>query len=101
MRDVFEIRDRRWRGIGDIAHSGLGLAAAYAAFDAERKFALASSGAAEPDRECRSGLVLVGKIKPPACPAFGTRCTPDHPLGATMVSSEGTCAAYYKYQRPS
>ena len=101
MREVFEIRDRRWRGIGGIPHSGLGLAPAYAAFDAEHKFQLASDGAAEPDRECRSGLVLVGKIKPPQCPAFATRCTPDHPLGATMVSSEGACAAYYKYRRPS
>jgi hydrogenase expression/formation protein HypD len=101
MREVFEIRDRWWRGIGGIPRSGLGLTAAYAAFDAERKFQLASSGAAEPDRGCRSGLVLVGKIKPPECPEFGTRCTPDHPLGATMVSSEGTCAAYYKYARSS
>jgi len=99
MRDVFEIRDRWWRGIGEIPRSGLGLAPPYAAFDAERRFQLATSGAAEPDRECRSGLVLVGRIKPPECPAFGTRCTPDHPLGATMVSSEGTCAAYYKYRR--
>jgi len=99
MQDVFEIRDRWWRGIGEIPRSGLGLAPAYAAFDAERKFQLTSSGAAEPDGECRSGLVLVGRIKPPECPAFGTRCTPDHPLGATMVSSEGTCAAYYKYPR--
>jgi len=99
MREVFEVRDRWWRGIGELPRSGLGLAPAYAAFDAERKFGLASRGVAEPDRECRSGLVLVGKIKPPACPAFGTRCTPDHPLGATMVSSEGACAAYYKYPR--
>ncbi len=101
IREVFEIRDRRWRGIGEIPRSGLGLAPAYAAYDAERKFGLASTPAAEPDRECRSGLVLVGKLKPPDCPAFATRCTPDHPLGATMVSSEGTCAAYYKYRRLS
>ena len=101
MREVFEIRGRRWRGIGDIPHSGLGLAPAYAAFDAERKFELASDDTPEPDRDCRSGLVLVGKIKPPECPEFGTRCTPDHPLGATMVSSEGACAAYYKYRRPA
>ncbi|HZJ63281.1 MAG TPA: hydrogenase formation protein HypD [Kofleriaceae bacterium] len=101
IREVFEVRDRRWRGIGEIATSGLGLAAAYAAFDAERKFGLVATPTAEPDRGCRSGLVLVGKLRPPECPEFGTRCTPDHPLGATMVSSEGTCAAYYRYRRPA
>ena len=100
IREVFVVRDRRWRGIGDIPRSGLALAPAYAAFDAERKFALASEPAADPDRGCLSGLVLLGKLRPPACPAFATRCTPDHPLGATMVSSEGACAAYYRYRKP-
>ncbi|HET7500787.1 MAG TPA: hydrogenase formation protein HypD [Kofleriaceae bacterium] len=101
MREVFERCDRRWRGIGGIPRSGLGLAPAYAAFDAERKFQLVADPGPEPDRGCRSGLVLVGKIKPPECPAFATRCTPDHPLGATMVSSEGACAAYYRHRRPA
>lgn len=101
IREVFALRDRRWRGIGDIPASGLGLAPAYATFDAERRFGLVAAAVAEPDRGCRSGLVLVGKLRPPECPQFGTRCTPDHPLGATMVSSEGACAAYYKYRRPS
>ena len=101
IREVFEIRDRRWRGIGCLPDSGLYLGPAYAAFDAERKFGLVSDGGPEADQACRSGLVLVGKIKPPACPEFGTRCTPDHPLGATMVSSEGACAAYFRYRRSS
>lgn len=100
IREVFVVRDRRWRGIGDIARSGLALAPAYAELDAERKFGLASEPAADPDRGCLSGLVLLGKLRPPACPAFATRCTPDHPLGATMVSSEGACAAYYRYRKP-
>ena len=71
---------------------------AYAAFDAERKFGVAEMRVEE-SSECLSGLVLQGKIKPHECPAFGTRCTPEHPLGATMVSSEGACAAYYRYRR--
>jgi hydrogenase expression/formation protein HypD len=98
IREVFEIVPRNWRGIGEIPRSGLGLRAAYAAFDAEQKFGLAHVQVKEP-AECRSGLVLQGQIKPVECPAFGTRCTPEHPLGATMVSSEGACAAYYRYRR--
>ncbi|MGA2748343.1 MAG: hypothetical protein ABSG59_06165 [Verrucomicrobiota bacterium] len=78
--------------------SGLGLRAAYAAFDAERKFGLAALRVEEPS-QCLSGLVLQGQIKPHQCPAFGAPCTPDHPLGAPMVSSEGACAAYYRYRR--
>jgi hydrogenase expression/formation protein HypD len=89
---------RRWRGIGDIAESGLGLADAYADFDAERRFG-ALSVSADETSECISGLVLRGERKPPECPAFGTRCTPEHPLGVTMVSSEGACAAYHRYRR--
>jgi hydrogenase expression/formation protein HypD len=104
IREVFARRDQRWRGIGDLPRSGLRLAPAYAAFDAEHRFPPAPGDpppAAAPDRGCRSGLVLVGKLKPPACPEFGARCTPDHPLGATMVSSEGACAAYYRHRRPA
>lgn len=101
IREVFTIRDRRWRGIGEIAASGLALAPAYADLDAAVRFGLddTAGGGSEAERGCQSGFVLVGKIKPPACPAFGTRCTPEHPLGATMVSSEGACAAYYRYRR--
>jgi hydrogenase expression/formation protein HypD len=95
---VFEVVERTWRGIGPIAASGLGLRAAYAEFDAERRFDLAGYRAAEPP-ECISGLVLQGVKKPHECPAFGTTCVPEHPLGAPMVSSEGACAAYYRYRR--
>ena len=98
IRDVFEVRDRVWRGIGSIPLSGLGLREAYRAFDAELRFEVQDVGGPE-SPDCRSGEVLQGFIKPPQCPAFGTLCTPDHPLGATMVSSEGACAAYYRYRR--
>jgi hydrogenase expression/formation protein HypD len=95
---VFAVCDRTWRGLGEIPASGLTLADAYAAFDAERVFDLGHLSAQEPD-ECRSGLVLQGRLRPPECPHFGTRCTPERPLGATMVSSEGACAAYFHYGR--
>jgi hydrogenase expression/formation protein HypD len=98
MRHVFEVVPRQWRGVGEIPRSGLGLREAYWAFDAARKFGLTGRVMPEP-AECLSGLVLQGQIKPPECPAFGIRCTPEHPLGATMVSSEGACAAYYRYRR--
>jgi len=98
VRKVFKIVHRKWRGIGEIARSGLGLANAYAAFDAEKKFGLSNHSVEEP-KECLSGLVLQGLKKPPGCPAFAKKCTPEHPLGATMVSSEGACAAYYRYRR--
>jgi hydrogenase expression/formation protein HypD len=98
IRKVFKVVPRTWRGVGEIPQSGFGLNDAYAAFDAEKKFGLADHHVAEP-AECLSGLVLQGQIKPHECPAFGTRCTPEHPLGATMVSSEGACAAYYRYRR--
>jgi hydrogenase expression/formation protein HypD len=94
---VFRVVPRKWRGVGEIPRSGLGLSEAYAAFDAEQKFGLAEREVAEP-AECLSGLVLQGQIKPHECPVFGNRCTPEHPLGATMVSSEGACAAYYRYR---
>ena len=95
---VFRVCPRKWRGIGEIPQSGLGLAEEYAAFDAEKRFGVTEHTAAE-SPECRSGLVLQGVMKPPECPAFGTRCTPEHPLGAPMVSSEGACAAYFQYRR--
>jgi hydrogenase expression/formation protein HypD len=98
IRKVFEVVPRKWRGMGEIPHSGLGLRPAYAAYDAERKFGVAEMHVEE-SSECLSGLVLQGKIKPRECPAFATHCTPEHPLGATMVSSEGACAAYYRYRR--
>ena len=98
IRKVFKVVHRKWRGVGEIPKSGLGLADAYAAFDAERKFGVADHLVQEPS-ECLSGLVLQGQIKPHECPAFGKQCTPEHPLGATMVSSEGACAAYYRYRR--
>jgi len=97
MREVFRVVPRRWRGIGDIADSGLGLAEGYAGFDAERRFGPVLLEA-ETAGECISGAVLRGERRPPDCPAFGTRCTPEHPLGVTMVSSEGACAAYYRYR---
>jgi hydrogenase expression/formation protein HypD len=98
VEEVFEVVTRRWRGIGDIEASGLGLREAYAAHDAERRFDVGAIRTEEP-RECISGLVLQGKKKPSECPMFGVRCTPEAPLGATMVSAEGACAAYYRYRR--
>nr|MBN2276448.1 hydrogenase formation protein HypD [candidate division Zixibacteria bacterium] len=96
MGKVFERVDRKWRGLGNIPGSGLGLRAEYAAFDAARKFGLEQYEKEEAG-ECISGLILQGLKKPFDCPAFSERCTPEHPLGATMVSSEGACAAYYHY----
>jgi len=95
---VFEVADRKWRGIGEIPASGLRLRQAYRAFDAEARFPLSSGPVAEP-AECISGAVLQGVKKPRDCSAFGTACTPETPLGAPMVSSEGACAAYYRYGR--
>ena len=96
--DVFEVCDRKWRGMGTIARSGLRLREAYQAHDADRIFATSAVVADEP-RACIAGLVLVGRKKPSECAAFGKECTPEHPLGATMVSSEGACAAYFAYRR--
>jgi hydrogenase expression/formation protein HypD len=98
IRRVFQVVDRKWRGIGEIPRSGLGLADEYSAFDAARKFGLSDRQVDEP-AECLAGLVLQGLKKPFDCPEFGARCTPEHPLGATMVSGEGACAAYYRYRR--
>ncbi len=99
VNDIFTIVPRKWRGIGEIAHSGLGLREAYTEFDAEKRFGL-TDYSVEESSDCMSGLVLQGMKKPFECPAFGTLCTPEHPLGATMVSNEGACAAYYRYRRP-
>jgi hydrogenase expression/formation protein HypD len=98
MREVFEVTDRKWRGIGRIPESGYRLREEYASFDAERAFGLEELNAEEPV-ECISALVLQGLKKPMECPAFGARCTPMSPLGAPMVSTEGACAAYYQYRR--
>ena len=97
MGEVFRVVRRRWRGIGEIAESGLALAADYRAFDAEERFGTVGAREEGPS-ECIAGLVLCGEKKPTDCPAFATRCTPEHPLGVTMVSSEGACAAYYRYR---
>jgi hydrogenase expression/formation protein HypD len=95
---VFTVVPRKWRGIGEIAGSGLGLQPAYRDFDAEYRFRL-ETGAVDEPSECISGLVLRGIKKPGECPEFALRCTPERPLGAPMVSSEGACAAYYRYRR--
>lgn len=97
LRDVFEVIPRKWRGVGEIPYSGWGLRAPYVAHDAARKFDLQQRTVEEP-AECISGLILQGLKKPHDCPAFGRRCTPERPLGATMVSNEGACAAYYRYR---
>jgi hydrogenase expression/formation protein HypD len=97
LEEVFEVIPRTWRGIGEIPASGWGLRAEFEDFDAEKRFDVVSVTARE-SQECLSGLVLRGLKKPTECPAFGGRCTPDHPLGATMVSSEGACAAYHRYR---
>jgi hydrogenase expression/formation protein HypD len=98
IKKVFKVVPRKWRGIGEIPQSGLGLSEAYAEFDAARKFKVTDHQVEEP-AECIAGLILQGLKKPHECSAFGTRCTPEHPFGATMVSSEGACAAYYRYRR--
>ncbi|CAN3128432.1 hydrogenase formation protein HypD [Mycobacterium sp. smrl_JER01] len=98
LAEVFAVTDRQWRGIGMIARSGWTLSPRYADFDAERRFGVGHVQVAE-SAECRSGEVLQGLLKPNECPAFGRSCTPRTPLGATMVSSEGACAAYYQFRR--
>jgi hydrogenase expression/formation protein HypD len=98
LDDVFEVTDRAWRGIGVIPRSGWRLSSRYRDFDAEHRFDASGITTKEP-AECRSGEVLQGLLKPHECAAFGTLCTPRTPLGATMVSSEGACAAYYLYRR--
>jgi hydrogenase expression/formation protein HypD len=98
LSEVFEVTDRAWRGIGVIKKSGWRLNAEYREFDAEYRFEI-SGIHTEESPLCHAGDVLRGVIKPAQCPAFGKQCTPRHPLGATMVSSEGACAAYFNYGR--
>ncbi|MFI2722449.1 hydrogenase formation protein HypD [Streptomyces collinus] len=94
VRTVFRVTDRAWRGIGELPGSGLELSGAYARFDAARRFKVGGLRTVE-DPECIAGAVLTGARLPTDCPAYGTRCTPRHPLGAPMVSAEGTCAAFH------
>ncbi len=98
LNQVFVVCDRAWRGIGEIPKSGWKLAPEFESFDAEKRFDVSGITAQESPL-CKSGLVLQGKLKPNQCPAFGKECTPRKPLGATMVSSEGACAAYYNNGR--
>lgn len=98
VKEVFEVADQKWRGIGVIPNSGLRLRPEYAAFDATQVFELSIISVDEP-AECISAQILQGLRKPTDCPAFGMSCTPENPLGAPMVSSEGACAAYYRYRR--
>jgi len=97
LKEVFEVVDRGWRGIGTLPASGLALAGRYREHDAVRRFG-GMTASEDAVGECISGQILQGLRKPHECPAFGSRCTPEHPLGATMVSSEGACAAYYLYR---
>lgn len=96
--EVFQVCDRKWRGVGNIPMSGLAIRDALRAHDAERVFGAGDIEVEEP-KNCISGLVLKGQRRPDECAAFGKECTPEHPLGATMVSSEGACAAYFAYRR--
>jgi hydrogenase expression/formation protein HypD len=98
INKVFKIGTRKWRGIGEIPDSGLVLRDKYSSYDASLKFGLAELSVDEP-KECISGLILQGLKKPYECEAFGKKCTPEFPMGATMVSSEGACAAYYRYRK--
>ena len=104
LAEVFVVVDRPWRGLGTIAGGGFGFAPAYRGFDALERFGLAQAqaqGGPQPETPCISGLILQGRALPPDCPAFGSACTPERPLGAPMVSSEGACAAYHRYRRPA
>ncbi len=98
IRKIFRVVSRKWRGIGEIPLSGLGLNEEYSEYDAELKFGVTDYTVNE-SGECISGLILQGIKKPQDCTAFAAKCNPEHPLGATMVSSEGTCAAYYHYRK--
>jgi hydrogenase expression/formation protein HypD len=98
VEEVYEVCDRKWRGIGELPMSGLRLRSHYAGFDAEKVFGL-ECGGVEESSECISAQVLMGQKKPTDCTAFGKRCSPEKPLGAPMVSTEGACAAYYQYKQ--
>jgi hydrogenase expression/formation protein HypD len=97
VAQVYEVCDSPWRGLGVIPAGGLRLRPRWEQFDAQQRFGRGGYTTTD-STDCRSGDVLTGQIKPPQCPHFGTRCTPDRPLGAPMVSSEGACAAYFRYQ---
>jgi hydrogenase expression/formation protein HypD len=99
IAEVFCVVARRWRGMGELPASGLAIAPAYADYDAQQRFGPVLEKQ-EHSGECISARVLRGDCKPTACAAFGTRCTPENPLGVTMVSSEGACAAYYRFRGP-
>lgn len=99
VNEVFAVSDRQWRGVGEIPMSGLALRPRYEIFDAERRFGIETRVTTEPP-ECISGLIMQGIKKPHECSAFGVRCTPERPMGAPMVSSEGACAAYHAYAMP-
>ena len=101
IREVFEVRPREWRGIGEIPSSGLRLRPPYAWLDAELRFPGSALRTTPSDNGCIAGQILQGFRRPQECPSFGARCTPESPLGAPMVSSEGACAAYYSYGRQS
>lgn len=98
VESVFEVADRPWRGLGVVPRGGLRLRESWATFDAERCLDAGPLVATTDTQECHAAEVLRGALRPNACPAFGTRCTPEQPLGAPMVSSEGACAAYYRYR---
>ena len=100
LAEVFTVIDRPWRGLGVIPGGGLALAPSWAELDAERRFCLApaQNPAQEPPNPCIAALVLQGRAHPDQCPAFGSACTPERPLGAPMVSSEGACAAWFRYR---
>jgi hydrogenase expression/formation protein HypD len=99
IAEVFQVTDRQWRGIGEIRHSGLELRPDYQQFDAIKRLGVPATPSDLADASCIAGEVLQGIRRPADCPSFGTRCTPDNPLGAPMVSDEGACAAYYRYRR--
>jgi len=98
MKEVFQPVDRKWRGIGTIPKSGLGLRPEFDEFDAEKRFSVEEIVTQESPL-CIAGEILQGMKKPPQCVAYGKQCTPQNPLGAPMVSAEGACAAYYRYHR--
>jgi hydrogenase expression/formation protein HypD len=97
LDEVFRVQDKEWRGMGSLENSGLALNEKYKSFDACRRFILHTETNAD-KMNCISGEILQGLKKPNQCPHFGTSCTPEHPFGATMVSSEGACSAYYMYR---
>jgi len=98
LKEVFRVQDQTWRGIGRIPDSGFGLSADYEEFDAEKRFDFSGVKTTE-NRICIAGQILQGRMKPVQCPAFGNQCTPEHPVGAPMVSSEGACSAYYRFRK--